>query len=263
MSEFSTLHFDVRDGIARVKLNRPESLNSFDRQGTGELRAVTGRCADDPSVRVVILSGAGAAFSSGGDMKAFHAQGNGLSGYVQEMASEFHVAMSRFARMDALVIAAVHGVAAGGGLSLAMAADLIVAAESARFTMAYTAQGLTPDGSSTYFLPRLVGFRRALELLTTNRVLSAAEALDWGLVNEVVPDGELTDRVEALAAQLAAGPALAFAGVKKLLHAGWTETLESQMERETRTITGIAHSHDAQEGIAAFVAKRPAKFSGS
>jgi 2-(1,2-epoxy-1,2-dihydrophenyl)acetyl-CoA isomerase len=100
----------------------------------------------------------------------------------------------------------------------------------------------------------LVGFRRALELLTTNRVLSAAEALDWALDNEVVPDGELITRVDALAAQLAAGPALAFAGVKKLLHAGWTETLESQMERETRMITGIAHSHEAHGGIAACVA---------
>lgn len=263
MSEFQYLRLDVRDGIARVQLNRPESLNSINREMTAELRAVTGRCADDPSVRVVLLSGAGTAFSSGGDMKAFSAHDDALSDYIQEMATEFHVSVSRFARMDAVVIAAVHGAVAGGGMSLAMAADLIVAAESARFTMAYTAQGLTPDGSSSYFLPRLVGFRRALELLTTNRVLSAAEALDWGIVNEVVPDDELTERVEALAAQLAAGPALAFAGVKKLLHAGWTDTLESQMERETRTITGIAHSHDAHEGIDAFVAKRPAKFSGS
>jgi 2-(1,2-epoxy-1,2-dihydrophenyl)acetyl-CoA isomerase len=147
-------------------------------------------------------------------------------------------------------------------MSIALSADLVVAAESARFTMAYTAQGLTPDGSSTYFLPRLVGFRRAMELMTTNRVLSAAEALDWGIVNEVVPDAEVMARAEALAASLAAGPGLAFAGVKKLLHAGWTESLESQMERETRTITGIAHSKDAHEGIAAFVAKRPANFCG-
>jgi 2-(1,2-epoxy-1,2-dihydrophenyl)acetyl-CoA isomerase len=147
-------------------------------------------------------------------------------------------------------------------MSIALSADLVVAAESARFTMAYTAQGLTPDGSSTYFLPRLVGFRRAMELMTTNRVLSAAEALDWGIVNEVVPDAEVMARAEALAASLAAGPGLAFAGVKKLLHAGWTESLESQMERETRTITGIAHTKDAHEGIAAFVAKRPATFCG-
>jgi 2-(1,2-epoxy-1,2-dihydrophenyl)acetyl-CoA isomerase len=263
MSEFSTLRFELRDGIARVRLDRPGSLNSIDRQMTAELRAVAGRCADDPRLRVVVISGAGTAFSSGGDMKAFHAHDDTLSDYIQEMATEFHVSVSRFARMDAVVIAAVHGAVAGGGMSLAMAADLIVAAENATFTMAYTAQGLTPDGSSSYFLPRLVGFRRALELLTTNRVLSAAEALDWALVNEVVPDGELITRVDALAAQLAAGPALAFAGVKKLLHAGWTETLESQMERETRMITGIAHSHDAHEGIDAFVAKRPATFSGS
>jgi 2-(1,2-epoxy-1,2-dihydrophenyl)acetyl-CoA isomerase len=262
-SEFQYLRFDVRDGVARLQINRPASLNSINKQSTSELRAVAGRCADDPSIRVVLMSGAGPGFSSGGDMKAFHAQGEALPEYVQEMATEFHVAMSRFARMDALVIAAVHGAIAGGGMSMALSADLVIAAQSAWFTMAYTAQGLTPDGSSTYFLPRLVGFRRAMELMTTNRVLTAAEAMEWGIVNEVVPDSELTDRAEALAAQLAAGPALAFAGVKKLLHAGWTETLESQMERETRTITGIAHSHDAHEGIDAFVSKRPAKFSGS
>jgi len=149
-----------------------------------------------------------------------------------------------------------------GHLGLVCAADLVVAAASARFTLAYTRVGLTPDGSSSFFLPRLVGARRALELMLTNRTLTAAEALDWGLVNEVVPDEQLAERAGALARSLADGPTAAFASVKRLLQQSAQESLEAQLEHESRAISDAARSADAREGMAAFFEKRPAKFQG-
>ena len=258
---FETLNFEVRDGIARLELNRPAGLNSIDELMFREFRAAATWCDDNPRVRVVLLSGAGKAFCSGADLKVFHAA-DSLSDYIKEMATEFHIAISRFARMPAPVIAVVHGAAAGAGMSLVCACDLVIAADSAWFTMSYSGVGLSPDGSSTYFLPRLVGLRRAQDLLMTNRVLTAAQAYDWGIVTEVVPDEELLARADALAGRLAAGPARALAGIKQLLHEGWNESLESQMDREVRTITGVAHTKDAREGIAAFVGKRPPEFCG-
>jgi 2-(1,2-epoxy-1,2-dihydrophenyl)acetyl-CoA isomerase len=147
-------------------------------------------------------------------------------------------------------------------LSLVCAADLVLAAESAKFTVAYTRAGLVPDGSSTYFLSRIVGLRRALELTLTNRVLSAAEAMALGIVTRVVPEASLFREAQALAAELAAGPTQAFATAKRLLHSGWTGTLETQMELETRAIADIARTDDAREGIAAFIAKRVPVFQG-
>ena len=165
--------------------------------------------------------------------------------------------------MDAPVIAAVHGSAAGGGMSLACSADLVLAAESANFTMAYTRAGLTPDVSSTYFLARIVGLRRALELTLTNRVLSAAEACQLGIVTRVVPDAALRSEVDSARRRLRRpGPTAAFGATKRLLHAGWTATLETQMELEARAIADVARGPDAREGIAAFVAKRPPRFIG-
>jgi 2-(1,2-epoxy-1,2-dihydrophenyl)acetyl-CoA isomerase len=164
--------------------------------------------------------------------------------------------------MNAPVLAAVHGSAAGAGLSLVCAADFVLAADSAKFTMAYTRAGLTPDGSSTYFLSRIVGLRRALDLTLTSRVLSAVEAEQLGIVTRVVSEAQLADEVGALAAGFASGPTLALGTAKRLLHAGWGGTLETQMELETRAIADVARGHDAREGIAAFVAKRPAKFVG-
>jgi 2-(1,2-epoxy-1,2-dihydrophenyl)acetyl-CoA isomerase len=145
-------------------------------------------------------------------------------------------------------------------MSLAIACDLVMAAESARFTLAYTRIGLTPDGSSSYFLPRLVGQRRALELILTNRMLTAHEALEWGIVTRVVPDAELTAEAEALARQLAAGPTRAFGASKRLLQLGWTESLETQMAHETRSISEAARGPEGQEGMRAFLEKREPKF---
>ena len=173
-----------------------------------------------------------------------------------------HLTISRLVRMDAPLIVAVNGAAGGGGMSFVLGADLVIAAESAKFAMAYTRAGLSPDGGSTYFLPRIVGVRRALELALTNRVLNAREAYEWGLVTGVVADAELMTQAGALAAQLAAGATQAYGAAKRLLHHSFAESLETQMELEAQAIAAQARGADAREGIAAFIAKRAPKFAG-
>ncbi|MCS6925460.1 MAG: enoyl-CoA hydratase-related protein [Candidatus Binatia bacterium] len=259
---YTTLLFTVDHSIARITLNRPDAANALNLELAKDLMHAALQCDQDPAIRAVIVTGAGRMFCAGGDLKSFAAQGEHLSHHLKEVTTYLHAAMSRFTRMNAPLIAAVNGTAAGAGLSLVCACDFVLAAASARFTMAYTRVGLTPDGSSTYFLPRLIGLRRALELTLTNRQLSAEEAQQWGIVTRVVPDASLMSEAEALAAQLASGATLALGAAKRLLHSGWSETLETQMEHETQSIAAIARTADAREGIAAFLEKRVPQFHG-
>jgi 2-(1,2-epoxy-1,2-dihydrophenyl)acetyl-CoA isomerase len=193
----------------------------------------------------------------------FGEAGDGASALIKEMAGDLHMGISRLARMNAPVIAAVNGTAAGAGFSLALSADLVISVDSAKFVMAYTNAGLSPDGSSSYFLPRRVGDRRARELMLTNRVLTADEALDWGIVNQVVAEADLDETVGKLANKIAAGPTLAYGQVKALLNASFDNGLETQMELESRGIADMARSRDGKEGIQAFLAKRKPEFKGS
>jgi 2-(1,2-epoxy-1,2-dihydrophenyl)acetyl-CoA isomerase len=263
MANYSTLLFDVREHVAHITLNRPESANGINLEMASEIRHAARRCATDPEIRAVLLAGAGKMFCAGGDLKVFAAQPEGeLPGFLEQSTLHLHQAISHFARMNAPVVAAVHGSAAGGGFSLACACDFPFAAESAKFTMAYTRAGLTPDGSSTYFLPRIIGYRRTLELAITNRVLSAREAADMGLVSRVVPDADLIAEATKFATQLATGPTAAYGGVKRLLIDSFTNTLEAQMYLEGDYISAMGRTADGREGIASFLAKRPPKFSG-
>jgi 2-(1,2-epoxy-1,2-dihydrophenyl)acetyl-CoA isomerase len=259
---FETLLLDVEDRVARLILNRPDAGNAMNAVMMRELRDAAIRCDEDPEIRAVIIAGAGKMFCAGGDLRSFAAEGEGLPAYLKGITNDLHGALSRLARMDAPVVSAVQGSAAGAGLSLACAADMVIAAESARFTVAYTNVGLVPDGSCTFFLPRLVGLRRAQEMMLTRRVLGASEALDWHLVTRVVPDGELQEESSKLAAQLAAGPTRAFGAVKRLLLHSAGDHLESQMEQEARAIADAARGADGKEGIAAFLEKRAAEFIG-
>ncbi len=260
---YTSIIYEVKSGVARITLNRPEAANGINLELAQELDEIAMKCDDDPAVRAIMISGAGKLFCAGGDLKSFAVKSESdLPRYLEDVTTHLHRAISRFARTSAPVVAAVHGSAAGAGFSLACACDLVIAAESARFTMAYTRAGLTPDGSATYYLPRIVGFRRALELSLLNPVLSAREANTMGIVSRVVPDGEHLAQATAIAEQLAAGPTRAHRGVKRLLLDSATSTLEEQMSRETETICATAWTHDAREGIAAFVAKRAPKFSG-
>ncbi|NOT54253.1 MAG: enoyl-CoA hydratase [Deltaproteobacteria bacterium] len=260
--QYSTILFEVNNNVARITMNRPEAANALNVDMAKDLMHASLRCSEDAAIRAVILTGAGRLFSGGGDLKSFAAHGENMPYHLKEVTTYLHAAVSRFTRMDAPVIAAVNGTAGGAGMSLCCFCDLVLAAESAKFTMAYTRVGLTPDGSSTYFLPRIVGLKRALELTLTNRMLSAQEAMEWGIVTKVVPDANLQAEADTLAAQLATGAPGAFGGVKRLLHSGWSETLETQMELETQIIAARAHTADGREGIAAFIEKRAAKFTG-
>lgn len=263
---YASIGFDLTGGIARITLNRPAQFNALDLAAMEELLDAVNRCSTDAAVRAVLLTGAGErAFCAGGDVAGFAAaeEKGELGLLLQRMTGAFHLAVSRLAWMRAPVVAAVNGVAAGAGLSLVAAADLAVAAETARFASAYTRIGLTPDGSSTWFLSRIIGPRRAMELHLTGRTLTATEALDWGLVNRIVPAARLTEEAGALAAELAAGPTRAYGGVKKLVQMGLTDTLESQMEREARSILEMAGTADGREGIRAFVEKRRPRFTGA
>lgn len=261
-SSAPTVLFELRDAVARITLNRPEAGNALSLELARDLRAAVERCRDTAGVRAVLLTGAGANFCVGGDLKRFSAQGQQMAAHLRDVLAQLHPAVSLLARLDAPVIAAVHGAAAGAGMSLACACDLVVAGESARFTLAYTRVALSPDGSATYFLPRLVGLRRALDLALTNRILSAREALDWGIASSVAPDGELLATAEQLASQLASGPTAAYVATRRLLRDSDARTLDEQLDQELASIAAIAAQHDGQEGVAAFVAKRAPNFIG-
>lgn len=259
---YETLDFDIDDGVARITLARPEAANAIDLVMGKELLDVALRCDEATRVRAVVLTAKGKLFCAGGDLASFVEAREDLPRLLKELTVRLHAAISRFARMRAPVVAAVNGAAAGAGFSLLCACDLVVAGESARFTMAYTRAGLAPDGSSSFFLPRLIGGRRTLELMLTNRTLSAAEALDWGLVNRVVADDRVLEEASSLARELAEGPTAAYGLVKDLVLRSAVEGLESQMEHESRAIADAARTTDAREGIAAFFEKRAPRFQG-
>lgn len=260
---YEHIALEMRGPVAWLTINRPEAYNALNLKAMQELFDVANRIGSDARVRAAVLTGAGdKAFCAGGDVAAFAADPDDVQRLLKEMTAYLHSAVSRFAWMDAPLIAAINGVAAGAGLSMAACTDLAVAAQRARFTSAYTQIGLTPDASSTYFLTRIVGHRRAMEMFLTNRTLSADEALSWGLVNQVVPDGELIDTVQALALKLANGPTRAHGGVKKLVQMALNDSLESQLERETRSIVAMSRTDDGLEGVRAFVDKRKPDFRG-
>jgi len=255
--------FEAREGIARITLNRPDEANPVDVEGLKLLFDYAIEIDEDPSIRAVLLTATGNFFSSGGDLKFFHDNAARVGQVLKEGTSYLHAAQSRFARMAPPVVVAINGIAAGGGASLAFCGDIVLAASSATFTMGYTAAGLSPDGSSTYYLPRVAGLRRAQELFLTNRHFSADEAAEWGLVTRVVPDDTLMEEAEALVAKLAKGPTQAFGSVKSLLADTFQNSLETQIELETRHIAANAVGHDGIEGIDAFVTKRKPGFKGA
>lgn len=259
---YKTLIYDVAQSIATITLNRPDDANALDARMASELHDVAIRAANDESVRAVIVTATGRMFCAGGDLKEMRAAGEGRPAHVMRMASDLHGALARFAHMDAPVIMAVNGTAAGGGFSLVLSGDYILASDKAKFVSAYSASGLTPDGSSSYFLAKHVGLLRAKELLLTNRVLTADEACQWGMVSRVVPAADLAAEARKLAETFAAGPTKAYGGIKQLLHTAYSETFETQLDRETRSISGMMRTHDGPHGLDSFLDKRAPSFKG-
>ena len=255
---YTTIQVTRADGVATLTLNRPEAFNALDLTLGRELFHAVLEVDDDAAVREIVVTGAGKAFCAGGDVKGVADNLDRIGALIKELTTYLHGAVSRLCRSEKPVIMAINGVAAGGGMSLALAGDLVVAAESARFTMAYSKIAATPDGSSTYYLPRLIGMRRAMELYFTNRVLSAREAQEWGLVTKVVPDAELAGAVRDLSRELAQGPTRAFGGAKRLFHHSTWESLETQMELEAQAIAGSGRTEDFRAGVTAFANKQPA-----
>jgi 2-(1,2-epoxy-1,2-dihydrophenyl)acetyl-CoA isomerase len=228
-----------------------------------DLRQAAVHLAHADGVRAVLLTANGRVFCGGGDLGAFAAvDAADLPAFIDDLTIDLHAAVARLSRLEAPLVAAVTGSAGGAGMSLVAACDLVVAGESARFTMGYTKAGLVPDGTSSFYLARVVGLRRAMDLVLTNRTLSAAEAEAWGLVNRVVPDDQVISEATALARQLATGPTRALGLAKRVLYEGANSSLEAAMERESAAISRAARSEDAREGIAAFLGKRAAAFTG-
>jgi len=259
---YETITLERAQGIATITLNRPDAYNALSLILARELFGAVLEVDEDTAVRCIVLTGAGKAFCGGGDVKEFTQSLPRIGILIKELTTYIHGVVSRLVRTPKPVITAVNGVAAGGGLALALAGDLVIAAESARFTMAYSRIAATPDGSSTYWLPRLVGLRRAVELFYTNRVLTAKEAVDWGLATRAVPDAEFPPAVRTLAVELAQGPTLALGRGKRLLHLSTTESLETQMEHESQAIAQSGHTEDFAEGVRAYTEKRPPAFRG-
>ncbi len=247
---------------ATVTLNRPDQMNTIDLDMAKALFEASLSLGQDKAVRAIILTGAGQkAFCAGGDLAQFHQHGEGVAAHLKEVTHYLHGAVSGFARMNTPVISAVNGVTAGGGLAFIGFPQLVLAAKSARFVSAYTKAGLSPDGSSTWYLPRLMGLRRANEFIFTNRMLTAEEAMGWGLVTEVADDDSLMQRAQDCAAQLADGPQQAYGRIKDMLRDSLTTSLEAQMETEARFLAQSAQSPDGQAGMTAFLNKQSPRFT--
>lgn len=254
---------EVSGAIATLTLNRPRAGNAIDLPTAGALIEAAIRCETDESIRCVVLTGVGRLFCSGGDIGALAAAGAGLPEALGELVGALHMAVSKFMRMRKPLLVLVNGPAAGAGLSLAVMGDIVLAAKSAHFSSAYAAVGLTADGGLSWQLPRLIGQRRAQEMMFTNRRVSAEEAAAIGLVTRVVTDEALPIEGAALAERLGASATGALGSLRELLLESFDREPESQLARELRAMMKAGASRDAQEGIAAFLERRQAVFHGN
>jgi 2-(1,2-epoxy-1,2-dihydrophenyl)acetyl-CoA isomerase len=260
---YEHLIWEQSEGVGRITLNRPDSLNAWNQPFGRELRRVIEADAADESVRAVLITGAGRGFSSGADLKAgFDQADDGMPDLRKELVELYHPIIAGVRRLEKPVVAAVNGPAVGIGASLALACDLVLAAESAYFGLAFVNIGLMPDGGSTLFVPAAVGKARAFQMALLGERVDSARALEWGLVNFVHPDDTMLDEAVALAGKLAAGPTRSYAGSKRALNRMLYPDLEGQLDLEADLQHALARTKDFQEGVLAFVEKREAEFQG-
>lgn len=259
---FKTLRLTKEGPLALLQLNRPESYNALNGDMGQELLEAVLDVKDDPAIRAMILTGTGNAFCAGGDVKSFASHGAEASRFIDRLVINFHAFITHLVRMPKPVLGAVNGVAAGAGMSIAMACDLVLARADAVFTTAYSRIGASPDGSMTYFLARSLGVRRCLELYFTNRVLTAQEALAWGLVTRVAPVETFEQDARALGLELANGPTFAYGKAKELFYHSLNNPLETQLELEARGISACARTEDFRNATRAFVEKAKPTYQG-
>jgi 2-(1,2-epoxy-1,2-dihydrophenyl)acetyl-CoA isomerase len=254
---------DLEGCVAHLQLNRAESANGLDMDMLAALHRALVLCHGEPRIRVVLLSGKGANFCAGGDVRMFASKGESLPYYIRQATHYLQMIIGTMLQLDAPIVAAVQGFAAGGGgMGLVCAADLVIAGESAKFLAAATRVGMAPDAGLSVTLPRLIGMRKATEMLLLNTTVAAAEALRLGLVNRVVPDAELARAAMSYANELASGAPRALAATKRLLWTGIGLGVEAAMPEESRTVADLCRTDDVREGLAAVIEKRAARFSG-
>jgi len=254
--------YAVAHGVATITLDRPRVMNALDAEMIVRLREACERAERDGKVRTVLLRGAGPAFLAGGDVAFFHANLARAPEMVIELAGELHRAILALRRAMKPVVASVHGAVAGAGMSLMAASDFVIAAADTQFTMAYSRIGASPDGGSTFFLPRWIGYQRAMELLLLSETVDAETLRGLGLVNRVVPAPEPEAATQAIVARFAAGPTCAFGETKALANRAYDGSLEAQLEAEAQAFARCAKTRDFAEGVTAFVEKRKPVFKG-
>jgi len=250
----------LHENILEIRLNRPEVYNALNLDMMKSLGEALAAAAAEKTIRGVLLTGQGKAFCSGGDLKWISEQTDQAGSVLYRLAPEFHVCITEIRRMEKPVVAAINGIAAGGGFSLALACDFRVMGQNATLRQAYSSSGLSIDGGGSFALPRLVGLARAMEIMAFDNPISSAQALQWGLVTQVVPDGEVLPAALSLLSRLAKTALHSFAWSKKLMTDAFNNTLETQLELERQGISDCAAHPDGQEGIRAFVEKRKPSF---
>jgi 2-(1,2-epoxy-1,2-dihydrophenyl)acetyl-CoA isomerase len=264
MPSHETIDLTTDGPAARILLNRPDALNAWNEQFGKDLHDAVTTVSGDEGIRAVLITGAGRGFSSGADLKEQRGGGeDGLPDLSARLKEIYHPIITELREMPKPVLSAVNGPAVGIGCSLALAADLIVAAESAYFLLAFVNIGLVPDGGSTAFIPARVGYARAAEMAMLGERVPAEQALDWGLVNRVVPDADLEAEAGALLERLANGPTRSYAGSKRLLNRRLYADLAGQLDAEAEAQKGQGQSKDFVEGVIAFVEKREPNFTGA
>lgn len=254
--------FDLRDGIAWTTLNRPEAGNAVNLAMARALSEVAIRCQTDRTIRCVVLTGAGRIFCAGGDVVDFASAGDQVDALLSDMVGTLHMALARLARMAKPLLVLVNGPAAGVGLSLAISGDVVLCARSAHFTAAYGTLGLTPDGGMSWLLPRLVGLRRAQEIILTNRRIKADEAAAIGMVTRLTDDSELAAEGAKAASALCATAVKTIGAARALLQESFNGSFETQLEHEARSIVKASCGAEFREGISAYFAKRIPDFQG-
>jgi 2-(1,2-epoxy-1,2-dihydrophenyl)acetyl-CoA isomerase len=257
----ATLQYSHQNSIATITFNRPKSMNSLNDVMAKELLMVFEAIHNDEAIRVVILQGAESTFMAGGDVSFFYQHLNDMASKAKQVITEVHQVVRKIQNSDKIFLASVHGVVAGIGVSFMLACDLVIAADSSKFTLAYSKIGVTPDGSVTYTLPRVVGTKKAMELALLSDVINANTALALGMINWIADENELVEQTLKIANRIAAGPRSAFATTKRLINQSWQHTLEQQFDAEEAAFVAASQTEDFRRGVTAFITKSKVKFS--